>query len=68
MTDMTEQKFQVGDVVRLKGVFGPQMLVEDPRFLSSGTCDFEVWCVWFDGSYDLHGDSFPSVLLEKVTP
>jgi uncharacterized protein YodC (DUF2158 family) len=54
------EDFAPGDVVRLKGISGPQMVVDNAS-------SSRIICVWFDAGNVYHMRNFDQGAIEKVT-
>lgn len=54
-------QFQLGDLVFLKDVSGPEMIVAKIE-------DQQCECWWFNKNYDFRRESFPTAMLEKHKP
>lgn len=69
--DHDPDKFRVGDVVRVKNIVGPRMVIEHIRegATSVGAAiPAQIDCVWFDRRYELMSAQFSPRLLAKASP
>ena len=59
-------KFEVGDVVILRGLANFPMVIEDWNYENSQINMYKYTCIWFDKNDVLHREIFSEKLLIKI--